>query len=469
MSATIAVAAFSAACQSTSASEIDRADPRGGLCHHCDTNCDTLTDINDIADFVAVLIEESAGCSPCTGDANEDQIVDGRDIQPFIDCLLSPPPPTGACCLAADECVVTIEPDCNGLWLGPETACIPAPCSFGNLTAYRPQHGGGYFPLPRSAVAETDEESPIVGPGIRINFPGDNDPAGEDDLIELIAETTRPDIPLALRRNHSAIRIWTTRNKTPGTEVPFINDKTAALSLDSGSSAGTLWVEWAAAEHGLAELRLEPLDQSLTLDRIQFHTFRSIVMALGGEDQVPSVPVDPNHGTFVVGIALYQRGYDVYLYDEDNVSSTGAGAVYNEIVNAVTTRFVENVSIFGYSHGGGSTYHLSDRLDNDRAGIGIFEIVATSYVDAVRNNSDFDVNQELRRPPATGYHANHYQTGTLADFFLDGGPVPDSNPAPTGLNVETVSWGVGATHFLVDDYVQVRSYIESNFVSRFDP
>ena len=30
---------------------------------------------------------------------------------------------------------------------------------------------------------------------------------------------------------------------------------------------------------------------------------------------------------------------------------------------------------------------------------------------------------------------------------LDGGPVPDSNPPPTGLDVETTPWGAGATHF----------------------
>ena len=45
------------------------------------------------------------------------------------------------------------------------------------------------------------------------------------------------------------------------------------------------------------------------------------------------------------------------------------------------------------------------------------------------NNSDFDTGQELRRPPSTAYHLNHYQHGQLfPDLFLDGGPVPDSCP-----------------------------------------
>jgi hypothetical protein len=95
--------------------------------------------------------------------------------------------------------------------------------------------------------------------------------------------------------------------------------------------------------------------------------------------------------------------------------------------------------------------------------------MATSYVDSVQNDSDFDVDQELRRPPSTAWHGNHYQVGTLADFFLDGGPVPNSDPAPTGLNVETTPWGSGATHFLVDDYVQVRTFIETNMAARVTP
>jgi hypothetical protein len=192
-------------------------------------------------------------------------------------------------------------------------------------------------------------------------------------------------------------------------------------------------------------------------------------MALGGEDQVPSVPVDPNHGTFVVGIALYGRGYDVHMHDEDDVAADGSGAAFDEVVDAVSHRMVDQVAIFGYSHGGGSTYDLADRLDNDRPGIGVFEIRATSYVDGVENDSDFDVQQELRRPPSSGYHANQYQVGSLADFFLDGGPVPNSDPPASGLNVETTPWGAGATHFVVDDYPQVRSFIETNFTIWLTP
>ncbi len=433
--------------------------PRGG-CDPCDVNCDTARDLTDIEPFVALLIEPTAPCLPCAGDMDASGEVDGRDIDPFVVCMLTPPA-LGACCTGAGNCTITTESQCTGLWLGDGTTCTAGACSLGQLTAYRPQHGGGYFPFSKTAVAEMDEESPTRGAGIRINAPGDVDPSGEDDLIELLVQRTTPTLPVALRRGSDALRVWTTRTKSAGTEIAFMGDRTGSLPFNAGATSLTLWVEWAAAIHGDATLTLEPLAAAVDFDAVRFHTFGAVVLALGGEDQSPSVPVDANHGTFVVGVALYGRGYDVHMFDEDLVSADGSGPVYNEAVTAVRDRLVSRVSIFGYSHGGGSTYDLADRLDLNRAGIGVFEIRATSYVDAVENDSDFDVSQELRRPPSTGYHANHYQNGSLSDFFLDGGPVPDSNPPPTGLNVETTPWGAGSTHFQVDDFIQVRSYIEA--------
>jgi len=87
-------------------------------------------------------------------------------------------------------------------------------------------------------------------------------------------------------------------------------------------------------------------------------------------------------------------------------------------------------------------------------------------VDGVQNDSDTDLDQELRKPPSSAHHVNHFQHGTFADFFLDGGPVPSSFPAPSGLDVETIFWGVGATHFVVDDFAQVRGYVLNDLEAR---
>jgi hypothetical protein len=332
------------------------------------------------------------------------------------------------------------------------------------LTAFRPQDGAGYFPFARTRVPEALEEHPELGPGIRVNGAGELDPSGEDDLIELVVARPLADTTLVLERGGPELHVWGTRTRLAGTELAFTANQTAPLPLPVAGTL-TLWVEWSGAP-GLRALALRALEPDVVHDRLLFHAFTSRVIALGGEGQVPGVPVDPNHGTFLVATDLYEQGYDVLMRDEDQVDASGNGPVYTEVVNAIQHRGVTTLAIFGYSHGGGSTHDLSERLDAFRGSIGTFTIAFTSYVDGVENDSDTDLDRELRKPPSSGYHANHYQVGSLADFFLDGGPVTASFPAPTGLNVETIFWGVGATHFLVDDFDEVRGFMQLNLEPR---
>ncbi len=335
------------------------------------------------------------------------------------------------------------------------------------LTAFRPQHGAGYAPFRRTRVPEALEESAELGPGIRRNGPGETDPSGEDDLIEIIVGRVLANANFVLERSGPELELWSTRDKQPGSAIPFVGNRSPPLSFGREREI-TLWVEWVGASHGLAVLELTTPQPGPPADRLLFHSFHALIAALGGEGQTPGLPLDPNHGTFVIGTELYGQGYDVHMHDEDGVAASGSGPVYDEIVNAVQRRGVEQLAIFGYSHGGGSTHDLSERLDANRPGIGAFSIEFTSYVDGIENDSDVDVDMELRRPPSTAYHANHYQHGTFADFFLDGGPVPISEPPPSGLDAETTAWGMGATHFVVDDFAQVLGFISSNLDSRLN-
>jgi len=357
---------------------------------------------------------------------------------------------------------------------GPPLAAQGARPGPGGLTAFRPQHGAGYAPFPRSAVPDLLEEDLERGPGIRVNGPGESDPAGEDDLVEVTVVRAlrgaggpggRGVISLVLERGAPELALWTTRTKQVGTGLAFTGNRTAELDF-GGAETLTLWAEWTGAAGATPALTLRALEGDALLDRLRFHAFRGLVVALGGEGQTPQVPVDPNHGTFVIGIELEQRGYDVLMRDEDEVDAAGAGPVYTEVVNAIQERGVAEIAVFGYSHGGGSTHDLCERLDAFRLAIGTFAIGFTSYVDGVQNDSDVDIDMELRRPPSSGYHANHYQRGTFADFFLDGGAVPSSQPPPTGLDVETIFWGVGATHFVVDDFDEVSDFIHLNLAAR---
>lgn len=334
------------------------------------------------------------------------------------------------------------------------------------LTVYRPQHGAGYAPFARTAVPDALEMSVDFGPGIRINGAGEVDPAGEDDLIEMTVDRAFTGGTFVLYRSAPVLSVWTTRDKAAGTELPFTADYSAPIQFGAAQVV-TLWVEWSGALGGDATLALQAAVARRPYDRVRFHAFQGLVVALGGEDQVPQLPVDPNHGTYIVATELYELGWDVLMSDEDFVSSTGAGVVYDEVANAIQNRGVSELAIFGYSHGGGSTYHLCDRLALLGGGLGSFTIPFTSYADGVRNNSDIDTAQETRRPLGSAYHANHYQIGSFfQDLGLDGGPVTNSLPPPTGLNVETTPWGSGATHFLVDDYSQVIDFILVNLESR---
>ncbi|MCP4247582.1 MAG: hypothetical protein GY778_11085 [bacterium] len=416
------------------------------------------------------------GTCPFTcGDLNGDQVIDLTDFGVFEGCFGESPGSSQECFCSDLDGSDTIDLRDFALFTliyGQTSDEVPPGCTgaigtgAAEMTAYRPQHGGGYAPFVRTAVADADEESPTVGPGIRLNHPGDVDPSGEDDLIEVVVNIAMAGAQVAVRRSDAALAVWTTRDRQAGTEIAFVNDQTGALPFGPSDTDLTVWVEWATATHGIADLRLEPLASNVAKDTLVFHTFESIVAALGGEGQVPSDPADPEAGTFVVATHLYGLGYDVHMFDEDSVGADGSGAVFEEVADAIQNRGVGEVAIFGYSHGGGSTYDLADLLDINRPTLGVFDIRFTSYVDSVSNNSDIDVGQELRRPPATDYHLNHYQHGTFGDFWLDGGPVPNSNPPPTGLDVETTAWGANATHFEVDDFGQVLDLMETSLIPR---
>jgi hypothetical protein len=427
------------------------------------------------------VVTAALAAEPCLntcGDLDGDGEVGVADFSAFVACMGQSPDSSPECLCADMQGSGTIDLHDFALFaaLFEQTSdeqppeCTGTAGTTANLTAYRPQHGAGYAPFTRTAVAEADEESANLGPGIRINAPGDVDPAGEDDLIEVTLSVAPPGAQTALRRSTTAIVVWATRDRQPGTEIAFVDNRTDALPLGPAQTELTLWVEWASAGHGTAVLDVEPLASQVPKDALEFHTFQSIVVALGGEDQVPSDPASPTAGTFAVATNLYRAGYDVHMYDEDNVAADGTGATFNEVANAIQHRGVANVAIFGYSHGGGSTYSLSDLLDISRPTLGVFEVQFSSYVDAVRNNSDLDVAQELRRPPSSLYHVNQYQHGVFfQDLGLDGGPVPSSNPPPTGLDVETTPWGDGATHFEIDDFVDVRDLIEASLEAMLTP
>lgn len=345
------------------------------------------------------------------------------------------------------------------------------------LTAYRPQSEFYGAPFLRRAIPDELEFTP--GVGIRVNGDDDNGNGsadandgsviGENDLIEITLATSMPMIPDGLEyvliRIDGDARVWDSATK--GVAIVGAAES-APLSFAGGPI--TAWVE--KPDVGSSRLTLaarRTRDGSIVAsDELSFFAFGSIVIALGGEDQVPADPplAPGNHGTFAIAIDLYELGYDVHMYDEDVVTSNGSGAAYNEVVRAVRDRAVESIAIYGYSHGAGSTNDLAIRLDDNRATIGNFSIDFTGYVDAINNTSDIDIFTETALPQSTAYHANYYEHPGCGLFSLCGGPIAG---ADFDLNVTSTPWGAGLTHFTIDDAPDVKLGLMNQLIMQVTP
>jgi cysteine-rich repeat protein len=350
----------------------------------------------------------------------------------------------------------------------PTASFTAAPIQLG-IVAYRPQTEAYGAPFQRRAVPVSENVTP--GVGARINGDDDNGNgvadmfetgvANENDLIELTLQAN-PIVPPAgyeyvLRRSDPGVYVYVDSSKT--NPLLDFNDE---LPIGFGASTRPVWVERRTAGTSTIELIARPIGGGPTVASapVQVFAFTSIVIALGGENQTPSDPPDPNHGMFNIASTLYGMGYDVHMYDEDNVGSSGAGAVYDEVVRAVSLRGIGIVSIFGYSHGGGSTHDLADRLNNNRGSIGTFTFPYTAYVDGIRNSSDIDVTSETRLPPATQYHVNYYQRN---DTFIRGNSVPG---ADVDVNVTNTPWGSSLVHGSIDDAPTVRDGVLQPLLAR---
>lgn len=330
-----------------------------------------------------------------------------------------------------------------------------------SITAYRPLSESYGAPFQRLAVPTGENLNP--GIGVRVN--GDDDDNNgmgdwndsfvgvENDLVEVTLGANLVPPPAGyeyvLARSNSNIRVWLTAAKS----FPILTSSSDTV-ISFSSPTMTVWIE--SVGGGDATLRLEARrtsGETVAYDEARFFPFSSVVIALGGEGQSPSDPPSGNYGTFQVAKTLYGTGYDVHMYDEDVVSSSGSGAAYDEVVSAIRDRGVGSVAIFGYSHGGGSTHDMASRLDSNRGSIGSFTITYTAYIDGIDNSSDIDVTSETDLPPGTNYHVNYYQR---SDLFIRGNSVQGAN---VNVNVNNTSWGGGLDHGAIDDHPNTKDGI----------
>lgn len=337
-----------------------------------------------------------------------------------------------------------------------------------DLSAYRPVTqfiNFENFPVPEAV--ETDAK---LGPGIRIN--GDDDNAsgtpdysdsvtaagGDDDLVRVDVAGSEGVYTISWT---GPLTVWTTPTK--GASIA----NGAAGAVSPGQS---IWVEYANQTHttsnSLAALTLSVTDfDGTATDTVAFHSFRSIVVAIGGFTEDPRQFGDPNLGVFTMAGTLYSQGYDVHLFSENQVPPTGLGVVYNEIVSAVHDRNAAHVAIYGHSWGAGATYELSRALqanrDLRRDG---YRLDYTGYIDAIHHGNiehitAKDVKSERRKPAGTHYHDNYYQR---LDPFLRGNSVLFAH----NVNVNKTSWGRTLVHITIDNDPTVQSIMLGHLTSR---
>lgn len=168
------------------------------------------------------------------------------------------------------------------------------------------------------------------------------------------------------------------------------------------------------------------------------------------------------HGTTDIAEALSTQGYDVHLLNKD-AGQQGQGAAFEEVVSAVEERAVYEVAIVGYSHGGGATHDLAERLQIQPPNKP-FAIPFTGYIDAIEQGNtamskDAGTAPEIRLPPGSQFHVNLWQpvAWQTPRGPVNGAPVPGSaidinvNAPPPG------GWGLSLDHGTIDDHPQVRA------------
>ena len=304
------------------------------------------------------------------------------------------------------------------------------------------------------------EQLKNIGAGIRFNGDDDNgnrisdlDETGfikEDDLIEVMLEVSLAPAPLGmeyfLKSDNGNLKVWGDRRKNT-----LIMDAGQEGIIDFEGNKKTIWVECINDVDDKLKLqaRVTGCQSGVVLDEVKFYVFKSIIVGLSGETRWGANIFQ--NGMFYISLELYRQGYNVFYYDENRVLDDGSGEVYEEISNAIEGCNINNVAIYGHSHGGGATYDLSERLNNNRGELGTFNISFTGYIDAIENDSDIDIDTESRLPITTQYHVNLYQpNGTL-----HGG---DVRGADVNLDVTTTEWGRYLEHTTIDENGKVYCF-----------
>jgi hypothetical protein len=264
-----------------------------------------------------------------------------------------------------------------------------------------------------------------------------------------------------------------------------MGDTSLNKAVDSALANGsqTFWVEWVGAVATslsavlTLEMRIPPSQGipavSLCSDALSFYPFTSIVVIFGGNG---TEPLAAGEGMFVIAQELYEDGYDVHAYNEEDVD---ASELFNttpkeEVVSAASERGVTKVAIMGYSQGGGAAHYLANQLNGIAITAGL--LAFTAYVDAIQHD-DWDAQDVI--PPGSLYHVNYYQHSGLR-YLWD--PINGTHVDPNGLllegefiaaadfnlDVRTTTWGATLNHLTIDDSLTIINRLQNGLAGAHD-
>ncbi|MGD9782246.1 MAG: hypothetical protein AB7V14_08855 [Kiritimatiellia bacterium] len=356
-------------------------------------------------------------------------------------------------------------------WKCQQTQTVEKALSVLNMTAYRPTTEEPMYGHPFQRHEVQDDQEECQGAGIRIN--GDDDDhdgnpdmdnlpvTGENDLIELRLDASlssdQSDVEYVLKMNSNNLNVWSTQTKDPETEILacFYESPLNVATLVFGRASMTVWVEnpFGGTDNIEFIARNKSDGTILDSDMIHFYPFSSVVVLFLGEFDEPTDP--PEGGISTLALAAYTNGYDAHLYDEPDLGQPNTENIaFDEIHSAVENRGVTAISLIGFSHGGGTVYRISHRMDADDI---TYNLTFTAYIDAITQPL-LNTSAETRRPTNSAFHVNYYQVARLNDrpLFLDGAP---SIPAGAGDEDNVDDPTETERHITIDDAQVVQDGI----------
>jgi hypothetical protein len=315
--------------------------------------------------------------------------------------------------------------------------------------------------MPSVFVPEANEVTP--GVGIR------PEALEANDLVPVFVEVapnaaTLDDnnIDIVLSRSAGDIKAWA----DPDRSVAILGTNNEKVDPFNGQTSGWVFVEWVGMETGTADLQLVLRDNDLepeetgyekVEDTLRFRPFTSLIVGFTGEGQNPIPALGQTHGMRQIMDRLAGMGYDVRLYDEDDVGwdpfdlgdfiqqgFLGEQQGFEAVEQAIA-RGVSDIGLIGYSHGGGAVAELGEKL----AGSALtYNLNFVAYIDAVDKGLGFSEDEV----PANGTGGlanlyNFYQEKYRPNFwdlrdsfegqFLAGALLNDNVEEPGGVPVDS--------------------------------